>query len=257
MIFVLLLLLSCLVYLLVHRCHPRQPLKYFNGLFYARVNNNTAVVLDTGSVHTILHEYHPGRAYEQTISYGSQTSKVFFEERQVECAATSKRIVVGVALPQRPHVNLIGLAKGNAWAARMRFDFPQLQVVFNPAPVPVELRWVSPPDVPSHAYALPLESTSVANTSCKYIVIDTGSNLTSVPKEDYFAFLLAVRSHEAIAFTIYGRTYRFPSNLYRWTNGSLLFQGDSPLKHTIVLGSFFLRTSRIYLDPAGCCWDMA
>ena len=248
------LLLSCLVYFLVHR-HPRQPLKYSNGLFYALVNSVPAV-LDTGSLHTIVHEFHPHQTYDHTISYGSQTSKVFFEEREVECALASKRILVGVALPQRPHVNLLGLAKGNAWAARMRFDFPQLQVVFDPEPVPIQLQWVRPPSLPSHTYVLPLESTNVANTSCKYVVIDTGSNLTSVPKDDYFAFLLAARSHQAITFTIQGHTFHFPPSLYRWTNGSLLFQGDSPLKHTIVLGSFFLRTSRMYLDPAGCRWDM-
>jgi hypothetical protein len=248
--------LSFLLYLLVVRHGQRKQLTYSNGLFYTLVNSVPAVV-DTGSIHTVVHEFHSNQTYDYTIAYGSQTSSVFFEERYVECASKSKHIVVGIALPQRPHVNLLGLAKGNTWAASVLFNFPKLTMVFDPEPLPVNLHWISPPQLPGHTYILPLQATNVANTSCKYIVIDTGSNLTSVPKDDYFSFLLATRSHQALTFTIEGITYTFPSTLYRWTNGSLLFQGDSPLKHTIVIGSFFLRTSRLYLNSSGCCWDMA
>ena len=250
------LLFSCLfLYLLLLRQRHGTHLTYTNGLFHVQVNNHALAVVDTGSVYTVLHEFHPHRTYDHTIAFGSQTSKVFFEERELECISTSRRVMVGVALPQRQNSNLLGLGKGNAWAPRVRFDFSQLQMVFNPDPLPVQLQWVSPPHLPAHAYVLPLEGTNVS-TACKYLIIDTGSNLTSVPARAFQSLLLLARSHQPITFTIQGHTYEFPPSLYRWANGSLLVKSDSPWKDTIVLGGFFLRTSRLYVDPTGCCWDL-
>ena len=109
-----------------------------NELFLVRINRVYDAVLDTGSIYTILHSPNVNTTLPSTtIQYGSQTSTVYFDTRDVHIGSQSFQYLVGMALPRPSHYNILGLARGSPWIP-CHVHFSQRWVAFGPSPAPMD-----------------------------------------------------------------------------------------------------------------------
>jgi len=213
-----------------------------NELFLVRINRAYDAVLDTGSIYTILHSPNVNTTLPSTIiQYGSQTSTVYFDTRDVRIGPQSFQYSVGMALPRPSHYNILGLARGSPWIP-CHVHFSQRWVAFEPSPAPMTLNWIQPPHLPAHVYVLPVQIQNVPLCQIKYMILDTGSNITSLPKRAFELF----QHVQDIDVHVQGRQHV----VFEITAANIA--GDCPFPDTMIVGSMFLRSFQLWIDSDGC-----
>lgn len=221
----------------------RPNMEQINALFVVHLNDGSyRVVLDTGSVYTILHRPStvPSSASLTTIEYGSQQSLVHFAPMSLQIDGTKSihTYPVGLAQPQPTHYNILGLGRGSSYDTFF-IDFPrrQFKLMHRMAPT---LPWVQPAHLPTHVYVLPA-TVHIPHSRIQFIILDTGCNVTSIPSGEFILF----QSQASVSLSTYDQSFTFPIT-------SENIAGDSPFHDTIVVGSMWLQSKQLWVTPSGC-----
>jgi hypothetical protein len=126
---------------------------------------------------------------------------------------------------------------------------------------PIRVQWLRPPTVPFRYYTVPISHVAVPGTSrrprtlvsapsLRYAVVDTGSNMTSVPRHVFRRLLPHLKQNQPVAIYFAGNSVplTIPYQSYRWNGdpkGDLMINDDVSMVNavagTMILGSFAMQ----------------